>query len=359
MAFNTFVLDQLNNPPEDLAIEILKILNATSYALPCAEIFKLSKEAVTSRDISLEMSQTLKPKGLVDIDRKERREGVASDIAFWKITQAGKDFLQSKNAKLPADITPDYEPPVFLKNSTTDEAVTEIEKIIDSPKPASETQSADVSDNTDVVSESPDYSDKPKAYQILKYIEANPWKTNKEIQTALALKTSIDGYISPYLSHVLIDKIEIGEMAGTRIFKVLKPVDEFYHHRKVAEKKQPGAPKNETTPIPQQPKETTAKGAVDAQTPAAEPLRVAVPEFQENATQNHQDEVVHDHPASKVRFAITSDKHIILMGLTAEDIELTEGDSHTLIQFCGDIALAANVSSVLASKVIDLETLGS
>jgi len=33
-------------------------------------------------------------------------------------------------------------------------------------------------------------------------------------------------------------------------------------------------------------------------------------------------------------------------------------DSHMLIQFCGDIALAANVSTALASKVLDIETIG-
>lgn len=246
-------------------------------------------------------------------------------------------------------VLPDtYETPVFGQTPAVETAVAEIKKIIDTP-------AEEISAST-----SPDYSDKPKAYQILKYIEANPWKTNREIQRALDLKASIDGYISPYLAHIEIDKIEIGELMGMRIFKVMKPVDEFYGVRKPYTKKQPaGASKDEAKPIPQQPEETTAQSALDAQAPAAEPVRVAVPEVQESATQNHQDEVVHDHPASKVRFAITSDKHIILMGLAAEDIELTEGDSHTLIQFCGDIALAANVSSVLASKVIDLETLGS
>lgn len=200
----------------------------------------------------------------------------------------------------------------------------------------------------------PDYSDKPKAYRILKFIESSPGSTSRDIQNAIGLPGPIDGYISPYLEH-----IEILPKTGGRVFTLKKPVDEFYNHRKVAEKKQTGAKDNEAKPIHKQPQETTAKSALDAQAPAAEPQRDAVHEVQTATVETNQPEVGNDHPAAKVRFAITSDRHMILMGLAAEDIELTEADSHALIKFCGDIALAANVSDALANRMVDLETLGS
>lgn len=364
MAFNTFVLDQLNNPPEELAIEILKILNATSYALPCAEIFKLSKEAVTSRDISLEMSKTLKPKGLVEIDRKERKPGVGSDIAFWKITQAGKDFLQSTNTKLPEDITPNYDPPIFGQTPAVDTVVAEIEKVIDTPS------------EPVVAAAAPDYSGKPKSYQILKYIEANQGATTK-LLSDLVGTADIGNYVKSFFERGLVvyGKNEHGKRTWN--LKEGWTAEQVYDTRKggsnysdftikttpVAKQahieKQPGA-KDENASTPQPPQETNDDiGRVSQALATSVTKNDPVEQVQKIPDEIHQTQIEHDRPAAKVRFAITSDRHMILMGLAAEDIELTEADSHALIKFCGDIALASNVSAALADRMIDLETLGS
>lgn len=323
MAFNTFVLDQLNNPPEELAIEILKILNATSYALPCAEIFKLSKEAVTSRDISLEMSQTLKPKGLVEIDRKERKPGVGSDIAFWKITQAGKDFLQSTNTKLPEDITPNYDPPIFGQTPAVDTVVAEIEKFIDTPSEPVVTAAA------------PDYSDKPKAYQILKYIEQHPGCASKPIQYILGLTSSIKPYIAGYLDRGEVIQFE-DDLGLT--YQVTKPVDEFYRHHKPYEKKSAGATQHDSIPETKATPKTHDDSGGISQAPSASVEKTdAADEIQKSAAQQLQDQVVND-PAeikqSRYRFAYTNDRCLmIFQGKTSFPIELTSHETQQLLTF--------------------------
>jgi hypothetical protein len=241
-----------------------------------------------------------------------------------------------------------YEPPVFGQSSTTDEAVTEIEKIIDSQKQAP------------VIATVPDYSDKPKAYQIFKFIEVNPGATTKQLSDSVGT-ADIGNYVKSYLKRGLVvcGKNEDGKRTWS--LKEGFSADQVYETRKGGSNhiQQPGEAQHEATPIHEQPQETTATGALDAQATAAEPQRIAMPEIQTATVETHQPEVGNDHPAAKVRFAITNDRHMILMGLAAEDIELTEADSYALIKFCGDIALAANVSDALATRMVDLETLGS
>lgn len=269
------------------------------------------------------------------------------DKAHWK------DFkpASSKPAALPPIRTENsipkvsadtYETPVFGQTHAVETAVAEIEKIIDAPTDKGTAYAVH------------DYSGKSKAYQILKFIEANPAATTK-LLSDLVGTADIGNYVKSYSERGLVvcGKNEHGKRTWSlkdgwtaeQVYDTRKgganysesPVKPLPVAQQAPLEKQPGAPKNEVSEIPQQPQETAATGAVDAQAPAAEPVRVAVPEIQENATQNHQDEVVHDHPASKVRFAITSDNHIILMGLAAEDIELSEADSQELISFCGGV----------------------
>jgi hypothetical protein len=293
--------------------------------------------------------------------------GYAKDVeGVYSITQAGKENCPTRrstetlsapvqenkkiseidipifiNAGLPIEKGPSME---INQSSVADEL-----KATDQPK--NDTPSAPV-----VASDTPDYSDKPKAYQILKYIEEHPGCASKPIQNILGLTTSIKPYIAGYLDRGEVIQLE-DDLGLT--YQVTKPVDEFYRHHKPYAKKSPGA-KHENASTPQPTQETNDDiGRLSKKLATSVTKSHPVEQVQKIADEIHQTQVGNDHPAAKVRFAITSDKHIILMGLTANDIELTEADSHTLIQFCGDIALAANVSSVLANRVIDLETLGS
>lgn len=232
------------------------------------------------------------------------------DKAHWKdfkpaSSKPAAQPIRTENSiqKVSADT---YETPVFGQTTTTD-------------APAA-----------------PDYSDKPKAYQILKYIEAHPGCSSKPIEKLLRLKAAIRPYILGYLDRGEVIQFE-DDLGVT--FKVSKPVDEFYHHRKVVEKKQQGEPKNEVTPIPQQPEETTAQSVLDAQAPAAEPVRVAMPEVQENATQNHQDEVVHDHPSDSVRFAFTNDKCLLLLGIQYVPICFSASQTKELFDFMYSVGM--------------------
>jgi hypothetical protein len=284
--------------------------------------------------------------------------GYAKDVeGVYSITQAGKENCPTRrsteNFSAPVKenkTISEIDIPVFINAGlpikgpsmeSTQSSVADELKATDQPK--NDTPSEPV-----VGSDTPDYSDKPKAYQILKYIENNPGCSSKPIQNILGLTSSIKPYIAGYLNRG--EGIQLEDDLGLT-YQVTKPVDDFYRHHKPYAKKSPGA-KHETT--------STAVHAQEMQ--SVEQVKpVSTDETVKEKSENHtsikaENDLVSQ---SKVRFAITSDKHIILMGLTPDDIELTEGDSHTLIQFCGDIALAANVSSVLANRVIDLETLGS
>lgn len=291
--------------------------------------------------------------------------GYAKDVeGVYSITQAGKQNCPTRrsteifSAPIQENKTiSEIDIPVFINTGlqikgpsmeSTQSSVADELKATDQPKNDAPSEP--------VAPAAPDYSDKPKAYQILKYIEAHPGCSSKPIEKLLRLKAAIRPYILGYLDRGEVIQFE-DDLGVT--FKVSKPVDEFYHHRKVAEKKQPGA-KHENVSTPQPTQETNDDiGRLSKKLATSVTKSHPVEQVQKIADEIHQTQVGNDHPSAKVRFAITSDKHIILMGLTPDDIELTEGDSHTLIQFCGDIALAANVSSVLANRVIDLETLGS
>jgi hypothetical protein len=207
----------------------------------------------------------------------------------------------------------------------------------------------------------PDYSGKPKAYQILKAIEANPGATTKQLSDSVGT-ADIGNYVKAYLERGLVVRGKNEDGKSTWSLKDGWSADQVYETRKGGSNhiQQPGAAKNEATSNPKPSPETNDDRAGMSQVLAASVEKAdAVEQVQEARVQLNQAEVGNDHPAAKVRFAITSDKHIILMGLTAEDIELTEHDSHVLIQFCGDIALAANASDALATRMVDLETLGS
>lgn len=249
------------------------------------------------------------------------------DKAHWKDFKpasskpAAQPPIRTENSipKVSADT---YETPVFITKEATDPIADDmVHEIANTPALVT------------VAAAEPDYSDKPKAYRILKFIESFPGSTSRDIQNAIGLPGPIDGYISPYLEH-----IEILPKTGGRVFTLKKPVDEFYNHRKVAEKKQLGAPKNEVSEIPQQPQETTATGAVDAQPSQDEPKGAAVPEVSEQ--QNHQAEVVsnraaEDEPA-RYRFAYTNDGCLMLMTFGHLPVELNRHETQLLISFLDD-----------------------
>lgn len=284
------------------------------------------------------------------------------DKAHWK------DFkpASSKPAALPPIRTENsipkvsadtYETPVFGQTHAVETAVAEIEKIIDAQTDKGTAYAVH------------DYSGKSKAYQILKFIEANPAATTK-LLSDLVGTADIGNYVKSYSERGLVvcGKNEHGKRTWSlkdgwtaeQVYDTRKgganyselPVKPLPLAQQAPLEKQPGAPKNETTPTAVHAQEMQSTEQVKSDS-ADETIK--------DKSENHAPIKAENDQVSqgKVRFAITSDKHIILMGLTPDDIELTEGDSNTLIQFCGDIALAANVSSVLASKVIDLETLGS
>ncbi|MDF0377663.1 hypothetical protein [Methylophilus sp. YYY-1] len=187
----------------------------------------------------------------------------------------------------------------------------------------------------------PDYSDKPKAYQILKYIEANPGTTSKPIENLLRLTSAIKPYIKGYLDR---EEVIDANSENGRIYRVTKPVDEFYRHCKVAENKQPGA-KDAATPIPQQPQETTATDTVDAQGHEVESSGFAADQASQTFTDSreneiHQTQVEHDHPVvdepARYRFAYTNDGCLMLMTFGQLPIELNRHETQLLISFLDD-----------------------
>lgn len=95
---NPLFLNQLISKMPDLHEEILQILKANTEPMTCLEIFDKSEVAVTSRDIRLEMKRKLEAHGMVEIDRKVRRPGTGSDVAYWKIIQVGVDYLNERQS---------------------------------------------------------------------------------------------------------------------------------------------------------------------------------------------------------------------------------------------------------------------
>lgn len=181
-----------------------------------------------------------------------------------------------------------------------------------------------------------DYSDKPKAYQILKFIEAHPGTESLPIQQALKLTSSIKPYISGYLDR---GEVIVSIENNVNEYTVTKPVDDFYRPHKPYEKKSAGA-NNEATPIPKQPQETTTTGPMDAQAPAAEPQGTDVHQVQKTATENNQTQVDDDHSGlgkpSRYRYAYTNDCCLILMTSGQLPIELNRHETQVLISFLDD-----------------------
>jgi hypothetical protein len=123
MAFDKIFMSQIGQVPEPLDLEILKIMSNINQPMTTQEIFKLSKVAITSRDVSLEFGKNLKKKGLVEIDRKERKPGIAQECAYWKLTQKGIDFIKSGKTELPEYEIEDEPKMTDEKNKTDAPAV--------------------------------------------------------------------------------------------------------------------------------------------------------------------------------------------------------------------------------------------
>lgn len=264
------------------------------------------------------------PTGVVE--KAKRQHIVLSQPKPANQTQA---YLESVK-KVSADTYETYETPVFGQTPAVDTVVAEIEKVIDTPAAVTDAPA------------SPDYSDKPKAYQMLKYIEAHPGCTNREIMLALNMDPyiAINAYIKPYSDFVRIDN----PAQGPRVFTLTIPVDSFYVDKRKAVPKQPGA-KNEATPIPQQPQETTATDTVDAQGHEAESSGFAADQASQTFTDSreneiHQTQMEHDHPAvdepARYRFAYTNDGCLMLMTFGQLPIELNRHETQLLISFLED-----------------------
>lgn len=236
-----------------------------------------------------------------------------------------------------------YETPVFGQTHAVETAVAEIEKIIDAPTDKGTAYAVH------------DYSGKSKAYQILKFIEANPAATTK-LLSDLVGTADIGNYVKSYSERGLVvcGKNEHGKRTWS--LKDGWTAEQVYDTRKgganyseapvkplpVAQQaplaNQQGAQKNEVTQILQQPQETTATGALDAQASQDEPKGAAVPEVSEQ--QNHQAEVVsnraaEDEPA-RYRFAYTNDGCLMLMTFGHLPVELTRHETQLLISFLDD-----------------------
>lgn len=283
---------------------------------------------------------SITPKGIDNCPTRRSTESVILPIEEKKPNKETSeiDIPVFINAGLPIEKGPSME---INQSSVADQL-----KATDKPEPV-------------LVSDSPDYSGKPKAYQMLKYIEAHTGCTSREIMEALGMdpNTSVNPYIKTYLER---EEVITANSENGRIYRVTKPVDQFYRHRKPISSKQPGAAQHDSIlETKATPKANDDRGGMSQELSVQMAATNAAEKVQEAGVQLNQAEVARDQSSAKVRFAITHDRHMILMGLAAEDIELTEADSFALIKFCGDIALAANVSDALANRIVDLETLGS
>lgn len=182
----------------------------------------------------------------------------------------------------------------------------------------------------------PDYSDKPKAYQILKYIEAHPGCTNREIMLALNMDPyiAINPYIKPYSDFVRIDH----PAEGPRVFTLTIPVDSFYVDKNKAVPKQPGA-NNEVTPIPQQPQENSAKNDLEAKTVPHDVKEMGSAQPKSDS-EIYQTQMEHDHPAlnepARFRFAFTNDGCLMLMTFGQLPVELNRHETQLLMSFLDD-----------------------
>ncbi|BEV07995.1 hypothetical protein [Methylophilus sp. DW102] len=94
MAFKHFVMKQLLNPPLRLDKEIMRLLDANK-SMSSAEMHAQISN-VTINAVSEAIQTNLKPRKLVEIDRKAWVRGITYMVTYWRLTPTGKQLLEDE-----------------------------------------------------------------------------------------------------------------------------------------------------------------------------------------------------------------------------------------------------------------------
>lgn len=94
MAFSDFVMKQLLNPPLRLDKEIMRLLDGKK-TMSVAEMHAQISN-VTINAVSEVIQANLKPRRLVEVDRKAWVRGITYMVTYWRLTPVGKQLLEDE-----------------------------------------------------------------------------------------------------------------------------------------------------------------------------------------------------------------------------------------------------------------------
>ena len=288
-------VDQVLNGPKPLRQEILEHLAAAAAPMCCKDLFEISKAALTSRDISLDLC-VMKGKGLVELTEMKEREGFRA-VGFYEITAAGRDYLvagqfedEEESPNEPEEI-----PAGRGRGTGPDETQAPAPVHLPAVTQSEETQPQEASMVTKT-----DHQQKSKVQQMLEFIETNPDCSYADISSGTG-HAYADAHLNSYLK-----KGQVVRWLDSERVKRYRLADGMTAESILLGKGRKTAPTaTETIERP-----TAQVTATAAKKPAA-PVRIATDPF---------------------KVAFTSEGTLLLFGLTAGMLELDRDQTSKLLE---------------------------